>query len=204
MNTFDKNTTASMDIDCQRSFTPLCPDELPVPDGHNIVDALNRQAKWARYRVGSKDWHPANALWLATKESPQFTPIVNAKNMNMHWNAHCIAGTRGAELLDGLPSVSDYDFMVYKGLEPDMHPYGACYHDLENKISTGLIEFLKDKGVTRVICGGLATDFCVNMTAIQLSKHFEVWVNLSACRGIGDSSDAIKEMVEHGIKVDYL
>ena len=24
--------TASFDVDAQKSFTPLCPDELPVPD----------------------------------------------------------------------------------------------------------------------------------------------------------------------------
>lgn len=198
-----KDKIASMDVDCQKGFTPLCPNELPVPDGHNIVAALNAQAKLARLRVGSKDWHPANALWIATEEYPQFTPT-GYPNMDLRWNAHCIAGTEGAELLPGLPPVTDYDFMVYKGLERDMHPYGACYHDLNEKISTGLIEFLKDKKIETVILAGLALDYCVKTTALQLVKHFNVIVNLSACRAIGQPDGAIKDMLQQGIEVDYL
>ena len=30
------NRTASHNVDPQKGFTPLCPDELPVPDGHLI------------------------------------------------------------------------------------------------------------------------------------------------------------------------
>jgi NAD+ synthase len=193
--TFEFDTTASLDIDCQRSFTPLCPNELPVPDGDAIVDALNNQAKYGKFRVGSKDWHPANALWIANEQRPLFTSIVGSPNMDVYWNAHCMAGTEGAELLDGLPEPEEYDFMVYKGLEKDMHPYGACYHDLKETRSTGLIEFLKANGVKTVIVGGLATDFCVKATVFQLAPHFKVLVNLDACRAIGDD-DAVKKVIE--------
>lgn len=200
-----KDKTASMHVDCQKGFSPLCPDELPVPDGHNIVDALLAQDKLACLRVGSKDWHPANALWIADPLFlPQFTPLIGYPNMDLRWNAHCIAGTEGADLLPSLPPVTDYDFMVYKGMERDMHPYGACYHDLHDKISTGLIEFLKDRKIETVIVGGLSTEYCVKTTALQLAKHFNVVVNLSACRAIGQPDDAIKEMQEHGIKMEYI
>jgi len=176
--------TASLDVDAQCGFTPLCPDELPVPDGDSIVAALNAQAKFARIRVGSKDWHPVDAMWLTSEDKPQFTPIEGYPNLDLHWNAHCIARTKGAELLPGLPKTSEYDFMVYKGMEIDMHPYGACYHDLEHKISTGLIEYLKSQKIKRVLVGGLAFDYCVRITAIQLSKHFHVVVNKQATRAI--------------------
>ena len=36
---------ASIDVDPQKTFTELCPNELPVKDGHLIADALNRQAQ---------------------------------------------------------------------------------------------------------------------------------------------------------------
>lgn len=191
--------TASLDVDAQKGFSPLCPDELPVPDGHTIVEALNNQAKYAKFRVGSKDWHSTNAHWIATEDFPQFTPIYNSKNMDMRWNAHCIAGTKGAELLDGLPKPEDYDFMVYKGLELDMHPYGACYHDLKGTRSTGLIEFLKANGVKNVIVGGLALDYCVKSTVFQLAPHFKVLINLAACRAIG-----AEEMVKHVVIAAFL
>jgi len=202
ISTIKKQDRASLDVDPQKGFTPLCPDELPVPDGHRIVDALNEQAKDVKIRVASKDWHPANALWIATKEKPQFTAIFDQPNMDIHWKAHCIAGTVGAEFLDGLPRPEEYDFVVYKGMEPNMHPYGACYHDLEEKRSTGLIEYLQSQKIKEVIIGGLAADYCVKTTAIQLSKHFKVYVNLAACRAISEGKRleaALSEMTSHGI-----
>ena len=48
---------AAIDVDVQNTFTPVCPQELPVPEGHLIADALNAQAKLADYRVMTKDAH---------------------------------------------------------------------------------------------------------------------------------------------------
>ncbi|HRE33229.1 MAG TPA: isochorismatase family protein, partial [Candidatus Berkiella sp.] len=82
-----------------------------------------------------------------------------------------------------------------------MHPYGACYHDFAEKVSTGLIEFLHCKGIKTVLVGGLATDYCVKYTVLQLlATGFETIVNLGACRGISPQTtqDAIKEMKAHG------
>jgi len=107
-------------------------------------------------------------------------------------------------LIDGLPHPADYDYFVQKGVEPDMHPYGACYHDLEERQSSGVIEYLKMNGIETVIVGGLATDYCVRTTALQLCRAgFRVVVNLEASRGIAADtvSAAIDEMVENGITV---
>jgi len=191
----------SMDVDAQRGFTPLCPNELPVADGDKIVDALNAQAKLAQARVGSKDAHPQDARW--TRETP-FTPVKDSANVDLCWPRHCVVGTEGNKLLPGLPNVIDYDFFVFKGCEPDLHPYGACYHDLKDTLSTGLIEYLKGIGTKTVIVGGLATDYCVKTTALQLKRaKFDVILNLEACRGVApESSDkAIEEMITAGIKV---
>lgn len=201
----DRRFVASFDIDAQCGFTPLCPSELPVPEGDTIVDALNEQARFASVRVGSKDAHSASAVWLASKAQPQFSPIRGAgANVDIRWNAHCIVGTLGFELLPGLPAVTDYDYFVWKGVEPDMHPYGACFHDLDCRMSTGVIEYLKARGITTVICGGLALDFCVKTTAVQLARAgFNVVVNLMAVAGISNDgcADAIDEMLEHNILI---
>ena len=186
------NTTASFDVDCEKGFTPLCPNELPVVDGHTIVDALNKQAKVARFRVGSKDVHPPTAKWIADKSHPQLTPIVG-KNMDLRWNAHCISGTQGSELLYGLPHPGDYNFFVYKGIEPDMHPYGACFHDLVKSQSTGVLEWLLYNEIETIIVGGLALDFCVLETIRELLSHdFEVILNLSATKSLGKFHDVVK------------
>lgn len=195
-----KAQTASFDIDPQNGFTPVCPNELPVPEGNDIVAALNEQAQYASLRVVSKDAHPANAIWAAGKQGPQFSPV-DGDNVDIRWQMHCVPGTKGFDLIDGLPPVEAYDFVVFKGVEPNMHPYGACYHDLHDQLTTGVIEYLQNKGVTTVICGGLATDYCVKLTVLQLIKAgFKVIVNLAACRGIATDTiqQAIAEMQAAG------
>ncbi|MCE9639590.1 MAG: isochorismatase family protein [Betaproteobacteria bacterium] len=191
MNTIsvaDKSGVASFDVDAQNTFTPACPDELPVPDGLAIVAELNAQARLASVRIGSKDAHSDKALWVATPAAPQFSPVAG-KNVDIRWKRHAEPGTLGFELIKGLPAPADYDFFVWKGVELDMHPYGACYHDLGNKLSTGVIEFLKVKRISTVIIGGLATDYCVKTTVLQLlGAGLEVVVNLGACRGIAPES----------------
>jgi len=203
MLTFDKNTTASIDVDAQNTFTELCPLELPVKGGQDIVPELNAQAKFAKVRVGSKDAHSPASLWVDTDKEPQFTPIADALNMDIRWKIHGVPGSAGFRLIEGLPAVKDYDFFVWKGIETDMHPYGACYHDLQNKMSTGLIEWLKDRGVRTVILGGLALDYCVRLTAIQLKKAgFRVIINLAATRGIWATTtleQQVKEFEDLGI-----
>jgi len=198
-----KDKIASFDVDCQYTFTPACPEELPVPDGLTIVDELNQQANFAKYRLGSKDAHSPSAIWLADEENPQFSQV-EGEHVDIRWVSHAMIGSEGFSLIDGLPKVTDYDFFVWKGIEPEMHPYGACYHDLKDKLSTGVIEFLRDKGVTTVIVGGLATDYCVKNTVLQLlTAGFKVIVNLGACRGIADDTinSAIVEMKAQGATI---
>jgi nicotinamidase/pyrazinamidase len=192
---------ASFDVDPQIGFSPLCPNELPVPDGDKIVDALNEQAKLAEIRVASKDAHNPNGLWIADKDHPQFTPV-GLPNVDIRWNRHCEVGQKGFDFLPGLPTPLEYDFVAYKGMEIDSHPYGACYRDMEEKRSTGIIEFLKDNDVTDVIVGGLALNYCVSTTAIQLAHAgFEVYVNISATKPIGDPIESINKMKECGINI---
>lgn len=195
---------ASFDVDAQKTFTPVCPDELPVPEGDQIVDELNANAALAVIRVGSRDAHPSNAQWIAEQAEDVLTPVTG-DNIDVRWPRHAMMGTTGFELLDGLPHpVTGYDFMVSKGLDVDCHPYGACYHDLADTRSTGVIEFLRSREVNTVIVGGLALDYCVATTVTQLCKAgFDVVVNLGACRGIAaDSVDkALTAMEQAGARL---
>lgn len=198
-----KQNTAAFDVDATKCFTPLCPNEIPVAGGDEIVPALNLQASFARLRIGSKDAHAMNAIYTATPDHPQFSPL-GAENADIYWNRHSIPGTEGFELLPGLPDETGYSYFVWKGIEPDLHPYGACYHDLAGKLSTGVIEYLKSQHIDTVIVGGLATDHCVKTTALQLNAAgFSVIVNLSACRGVAEESiaAAIECMTAAGILV---
>ena len=98
--------------------------------------------------------------------------------------------------------MTDYDFFVWKGVETDIHPYGACFHDLGEKLSTGVIEFLAARGIASVVVGGLALDYCVKVTALQLQRAgFQVYVNLAATRGMSAQSvaQAMTELDDAGV-----
>ncbi|MGY4533900.1 nicotinamidase/pyrazinamidase [Pseudomonas sp. TE3786] len=193
--------TASFDVDAQKSFTPLCPDELPVAGGELIGAELNYMASLASVRVGSKDAHTPQAPWVVKTHADMLQPT-QLEHADLTWVSHCVPGTEGFTLLDELPTPYDYDYFVWKGVEPDLHPYGACYHDLHDKLSTGVIEYLRSRGVERVIVGGLALDFCVKTTALQLAKAgFQVIIQLPACRAISEdgAAQAIADMQGAGV-----
>jgi nicotinamidase/pyrazinamidase len=192
---------ASFDVDAQNGFTSNAPQELPVPGGEQIAPALNAMAQRASLRLGSKDAHPANAAWVVTDAGQMLQPLPLA-NADLTWVSHCVPGTPGFELLPGLPAPIDYDYFVWKGVEPDLHPYGACYHDLAERRSSGVIEFLKVQQVQAIIVGGLALDYCVRTTALQLRRAgFEVVLYLPACRALSaeGAQQACAEMATAGI-----
>ena len=194
MNLPEKKYIASFDIDAQNTFTPVCPDELAVAEGDLIADELNAQAKFASLRIASRDAHSMSALWLSDAEHAPLSPIEGYPDLDIRWPAHAI--------IAGLDPQA-YDFQVFKGIEPDKHPYGACYHDLKNTLSTGAIEYLRCHGITTVICGGLATDYCVKNTVLQLrDAGFDVILNKAACRGIAPDTiaAAMQEMQDAGVK----
>ena len=197
-----REKVASLAVDAQNCFTPLCPDELPVPEGNQVAGELNRQAEFAFVRLGSKDAHPPHSIWEATDEAAPLT-AVEGLNVDVRWPRHGVPGTFGFELLADLPHVHDYDYFVWKGVEPDMHPYGCCYHDLSDKRSTGMIEYLKSRDIETVLVGGLALDYCVKVSALQLVRAgFRVVVNRGATRGLAPDSSAvaIDEMSRAGIE----
>ena len=67
-----------------------------------------------------------------------------------------------------------------------------------------MIEWLHQHQVTTVILGGLALDYCVKTTALQLKNvGFNVVVNLSATKGIADETvqQALQQMQRAGISL---
>lgn len=189
----DKSVTASFDVDPQCGFTFICPDELPIYEGDQIANELNQQAQFADYRLVSKDCHPNAAPWIAQTANEVMTPVEgNYPNLDIKWPAHCVIGTKGNQLIPGLPKESDYDFVIEKGSDPLKHPYGACFHDLAEGESTGAIEWLHSKQIETVIVGGLATDYCVRTTVLQLRQAgFNVIVNLAGCRGVSPETTQV-------------
>ncbi|MBR5858097.1 MAG: nicotinamidase, partial [Phascolarctobacterium sp.] len=110
----EKKYIASFDIDAQNTFTPICPNELPVVEGDQIADELNAQAKFASLRIASRDAHTNEALWLSNETNPPLSPIEGHPDLDIRWPAHAIIGTKGFDFIPGLDPAA-YDFQVYKG-----------------------------------------------------------------------------------------
>ncbi|UOO76451.1 isochorismatase family protein [Neisseria sp. Dent CA1/247] len=176
----------AIDIHPQKTFSELCPDELPVPDALSIVPHLNRQAAWADYRVLTKDAHAGQEPWhIDTQEA--YLPLDSAEN----WISHAVLGTDGYRNLPGLPPSENYHFLVHIGLESNVHTFGACFHDMAENISTGLIEWLICRDADTIIIGGLTTEYCVQATVLQLCWYgkWRVIVNLDACRSLSEHEE---------------
>ena len=84
----------SIDVDAQKTFTPLCPKELPVAEGHLIADELNAQAALADLRVMTKDAHHAAAKWLVDNPVDMLKPT-GLPDADLTWVSHAMVGTYG-------------------------------------------------------------------------------------------------------------
>ena len=127
---------------------------FPLLAATTIAAELNAQAALADLRVMTKDAHSQKAAWLVDNSVDMLKPT-GLKNADLTWVAHAMIGSEGYGLLDGLPDLDGYDYCVWKGVDPALHPYGACYHDIEERLSTGLIEWLAAKQARFVLVGGL-------------------------------------------------
>jgi nicotinamidase/pyrazinamidase len=172
-------------VDVQNDF---CPEgALAVAGGDEVIAPLNRLIKEFLERgelvVKSRDWHPAET-----------------KHFKAHggiWPVHCVQHTRGAEFH---PALADDPriVVVSKGLT-DRDDYSAFD-------GTNLAQLLRERGITEVWVGGLATDYCVKETALAaLREGFEVKAVEDAMRAVNlqpdDGARALAEMREAGAEV---
>ncbi|MGH7478282.1 MAG: isochorismatase family protein, partial [Candidatus Methylomirabilales bacterium] len=105
------------------------------------------------------------------------------------------AETWGAEFHPALDH-SRLQLIVSKATTPDQEAYSGFQ-------GTSLATLLRERGVGRLLIGGLATDYCVKATALDARQAgFEVVVLADAIRGVevdqGDCARAVEEMRRAG------
>jgi nicotinamidase/pyrazinamidase len=113
------------------------------------------------------------------------------------WPVHCVQNTGGALFAPSLET-RRIDRVFTKGMNPLIDSYSGLF-DNGHRASTGMSEWLKARGVTKMAVAGVATDYCVKFTVLDaLAEGFEVELIAEACRGVnlnaGDVERAIKEM----------
>ncbi|HET8526858.1 MAG TPA: isochorismatase family protein, partial [Actinomycetota bacterium] len=121
------------------------------------------------------------------------------------WPVHCVMDTWGAEFHEGL----DVDGpVVRKGSNGEDGYSGFSMRDptTGETVPTELAGLLRGRGVTHLVVCGLATDYCVNSTAMDgLSEGFKVRVLWNAIRAVnlkeGDGDRAIAEVEAAGAEI---
>jgi len=170
-------------IDVQNDFCPG--GNLAVPHGDEVVAPINRLAGKFEHVVLTQDWHPAGHFSFASThpERLPFDTITAPYGPQVLWPDHCVRGTPGAALHDGL-DIPHAELIVRKGFRRAIDSYSAFFEN-DHRTPTGLAGYLRERGLTRVFVAGLATDFCVRYSAEDAhGQGFSVVMIEDACRAI--------------------
>ena len=179
------STDALLAIDLQNDFMPG--GALAVAGGDEVVPLVNRLAQAFGHVVLTQDWHPAEHVSFAGNHPGRqpFETVALAYGAQTLWPAHCVQGSRGAALHEGLQAtLARARAIVRKGQNAALDSYSA-FLEADRKTPTGLAGYLRDLGITRVFCCGLATDYCVAWSALDArAAGFEVALIEDASRAI--------------------
>src|SRR5262245_61816446 len=106
------STTGLVVVDVQQGFTTLCPQELPVPGGLEIVPKVNELLAllWCRIDA-TQDWHPPDHRSFLGQRDNLYPP-------------HSIIRTRGAEFVPGLDT-HRFHAIWRKGFDRDVEAYAV-------------------------------------------------------------------------------
>ncbi len=193
MQDYDPDT-ALVIVDVQNDFAD--PDGgLTVPGGASVIPVINDEIARATAAgalvVATQDWHP--------EVTPHF-----ARDGGV-WPVHCVAGTWGAELHPALALSGDAP-RIHKGANGEDGYSGFTMRDAltGEMLATELEALLRDRGITRVVVAGLATDYCVKATALDaaaLGFGTAVLTDAIAAVGLeaGDGARALDELRDAGI-----
>jgi nicotinamidase/pyrazinamidase len=190
-------------IDVQNDFCPG--GALAVPNGDEIVPAVNRLARHFEHVILTQDWHPPGHASFASAHPGRapFETIRLAYGDQTLWPDHCVQGSRGAEFHRGL-DIPHAQLVIRKGFHPGIDSYSA-FRENDRRTATGLAGYLRERGFRRVALCGLATDYCVCFSALDArAEGFDTEIVLDACRGIdlnGSLSQALATMRDAGVRL---
>jgi nicotinamidase/pyrazinamidase len=164
-----RDRTALILVDIQPDFLPG--GALAVPDGDAILDPVRRlvEADPFGLYVATQDWHPAGHVSFASRH-PGHEPL-DVIELYGHpqtlWPDHCVQGTPGAELHGAIPW-ERVSAVIRKGTDAETDSYSGFRNNWDRsgeRPHTGLLGYLRERGIEDVFLCGLARDFCVKWSA---------------------------------------
>jgi nicotinamidase/pyrazinamidase len=176
-------TQALIVIDVQNDFCPG--GALAVPEGDTIVPGINALMAEAPAVILTQDWHPARHSSFASEHAGRRPMEMTDMpyGPQVLWPDHCVQGTPGARFHPDL-ATDRADLIIRKGFRREIDSYSAFFEN-DHETPTGLEGYLRSRGIDTLTMVGLATDFCVNFSAVDAAKlGFDVTVRQDLCRAI--------------------
>jgi nicotinamidase/pyrazinamidase len=168
---------------------------LYVDGGPDVVVAVNDEIAAAQQAgalvVYTQDWHPP--------ETPHF------QAQGGIWPVHCVAGTWGAQFHPEL-HVAGPSVRTGTGGEDGYSGFTVRDPVTGEEWPTELGSLLREAGIERVVVVGLATDYCVEATALDAVRlGFATTVVRRAVAAVdlepGDGEAALERMAAAGVEV---
>ena len=201
-----QNNIALLVVDVQRGFTPG--GNLAVANADQIIHNINLLGQYFQNIILTQDWHPENHISFADNHPAKaaYDSIQLDYGTQVLWPKHCVQGTVDAELHPDL-NLPQAQLIIRKGFDSRIDSYSA-FMEADQKTTTGLAGYLRERGIDTVFVVGIATDFCVAWTAIDACKlGFKTYVIADASKGIdlnGSLQHAWQDMLAHGVKRIYI
>jgi len=189
-------------VDMQYDFLPG--GSLAVTGGDEIILLINQLGRRFNNVAMTQDWHPAGHISFASSHdgAKPFEIMQLPYGPQVLWPDHCVQGTRGAEFSAEI-ELPHTQLVIRKGYHDVVDSYSG-FQEADRKTKTGLEGYLSERGIKRLFVAGLATDFCVNWTAVDAAAAgFEVYVIEDACRAIdtnGSLAAAWTDMSAAGVR----
>lgn len=176
-------TEALIVIDVQRDFCPG--GALAVVGGDAIVPGITALTGDFATVVLTQDWHPAGHSSFASTHpgAAPYSRVTMPYGPQTLWPDHCIQGSAGAGFHPAL-GTDPATLVIRKGMNPAIDSYSAFFEN-DHVTPTGLEGFLRTRGITTLTLCGLATDYCVNYSAVDAARlGFAVTVRMDLSRAI--------------------
>src|SRR5215831_2013826 len=155
-------------VDVQNCFLPG--GSLAVKEGDQIIPIINRLAGGFEHVIMTQDWHTPGHISFASSHPGKkpFETVSLPYGTQVLWPDHCVQGTADANLHPAL-NIPHAELIIRKGYRQQIDSYSAFY-EADGKTPTGLVGYLRDRGLKKVYLVGLATDFCVAWSALDARK----------------------------------
>ncbi len=190
-------------VDIQNDFCPG--GALAVPNGDTVVPIVNKLIDRFDVVIQTQDWHPAGHSSFASshEEKNPYETIEVYYGTQILWPDHCVQGTEGADFHPDL-NTKKTQVIIRKGFRKAIDSYSTFFEN-DQKTTTGLTGYLKQRRITDLYIVGLATDFCVKWSVLDgIDEGFTMHVVEDAVQGIdleGSLDAAWIEMKEKGTKI---